>query len=172
MNKNIITFIAVPAMLLLSTHSTANSEEQNQQGFSAQQQSEFGRPDNQRGANMEQKLQMLTEKLSLTTEQQAEIKALFEKQQETRKAYGEQRKALHQAIRNLDANAADYAEKLAAVKQQAGLSAGNKIQQMMSTRQAMQEILTPEQQELMKQMKGEKRGKRDRQGEEPADATS
>ncbi|MCJ8299548.1 MAG: Spy/CpxP family protein refolding chaperone [Pseudomonadales bacterium] len=172
MNNNIITFIAAPAMLLLSTLSTANSEEQNQQGFSGEQQSEFGRRDNQRGPDMEQKLQMLTKKLSLTTDQQTQIKALFEKQQETRKASGEQRQALHQAIRNLDVNAADYAEKLAAVKQQAGLSAGNKIQQMMSTRQAMQEILTPEQQELMKQMKGEKRGKRDRQGADPADATS
>ena len=85
MNKNIITFIAVPTMLLISTLSTANSEEQNQQGFSSQQQSEFGHRGNQRGPNMEKKLQMLTEKLSLTTEQQAQIKALFEKQQETRK---------------------------------------------------------------------------------------
>jgi|GEM_PF-5192870 len=173
MNKNIIAFIAVPALLLLSNASNANSETQDQQGFSTQEQSEYGRRGNQRGPNMEQKLQMLTEKLSLTTEQQAQIKALFERQQATRKASGEQRKALHEAVRALDPNAANYTEKLAEVKRQAGVSAGNKIQKMMSTRQAMQQILTPEQQELMKQMKGGKRGKRDLQGEEPtADATS
>ncbi|EPJ49884.1 MAG: hypothetical protein OFPI_22030 [Osedax symbiont Rs2] len=172
MNNNLIAFIAVPAMLLLSTASNANSEEQNQPGFTTQEQPEFSRRNNQRGPNMEQKLQMLTEKLSLTSAQQAEIKALFEKQQQTREASGEQRKALHQSIRDLDANAPDYAQKLAAVKQQAGLSAGNKIQQMISTRQAMQKILTPEQQELMKQMRGEKRGKRGSHTEEPADATS
>ena len=98
----------------------------------------------------------MTEKLALTEQQQIDIKALFEKQKIASDAGKDSRRALHEALRNLDVNAADYDQQLTAIKEQAGLKAQGKIDNMMAMKRGMAAILTPEQLEKMQQMKMKK----------------
>jgi Spy/CpxP family protein refolding chaperone len=123
-----------------------------------------------KGEHSERMLKRLSKKLDLTEQQQTDLKALFDNKKEASEGKHASRQALHDAVRNLDPSAADYASKLAQVKQQAGLAAQNKIDNMMEMRQSLQSILTPEQftkMQAFKEKRSEhgKRGKHGKRGE-------
>ncbi|MFT5706979.1 MAG: Spy/CpxP family protein refolding chaperone [Oceanospirillaceae bacterium] len=151
-----IALIAIPAFILATSFSAVQAQEKKSgygknnhcQHTDVNEASKKG----ERGNNPERKLAKLTKKLNLTDDQQSKLKTLFSQQQEIRKAKSAQRTALHQSIRDLDTNAADYSSKLADVKQQAGLAAQGKIDSMMSMRQKMQDILTADQLKKMQDM--------------------
>jgi len=142
MKNKTIALIAVPALIAISTFSLANSE--SKEGCDNKQENSEKRA-NHGTRNPERMLEKLTEKLTLSEQQQTAVKSLFEKQQSVFSAGKESRTALHDAVRNLDINAADYAEQLVKVKEQAGLRAQNKIDNLMAIKQGMAQILTPEQ---------------------------
>jgi len=159
MKNKTIALLAVPALIAISTFSIANSD--SKEGY--QNNHEQGEKRGKRGyRNPERMLEKLTEKLGLSEQQQTDIKALFAKQKTVRDAGKDSRKALHDAVRNLDINAADYADQLAKVKAQAGLSAETKIANKMAMKQAMADILTPEQLKQLEEIsmkKGKGKGK-------------
>ncbi len=103
---------------------------------------------------------ILSKKLALTAQQQTQIKALFQAQRTAHKAAAGIRKPLHQAIRNLDPKADDYAQKLVQVKQQAGLAASQKIDDMLAMQQSMKKILTAEQLLKMQELRATGEGRR------------
>lgn len=159
MKNQTIAYITLPALLLMSSLSIVNVNADTNNLAEGEESSEGKQHRGQKHARKSQKkFAMLTEKLELSESQQTQIKALFEAQQAARQSSGNGRKALHQAIRNLDVNAADYTEKLAAIKQQAGLAAGGKIDAMMAMQQSMQKILSAEQFEKLQTLKSDKRG--------------
>jgi Spy/CpxP family protein refolding chaperone len=142
MKNKTIALLAVPALIAISTFSIANSE--SKAGCDSKQENSEKRA-NHSARNPERMLEKLTEKLALSEQQQTAIKSLFEKQQSVFNAAKESRTALHDAVRNLDINTADYAEQLTKVKEQAGLRAQNKIDNLMAIKQGMTQILTAEQ---------------------------
>jgi Spy/CpxP family protein refolding chaperone len=166
MKNKAIAFLAIPTMVLLSSFNFANADDTNAtKTDGAKHQSEKG--GKHRGPSIEKKVQKLTNVLELSEAQQTQITTLFEKQKTAHKAGAEQRKSLHEAIRAIDVNAADYTAKLAQVKQQAGLQAQNKVENMLTAKQEMQQILTPEQfskfEEMKAKMKMKKGQKHDKQ---------
>ncbi len=166
MKNKAIAFLAIPTMALLSSFNFANADDTSTiKTDGAKQHSEKG--GKHRGPSIEKKVQRLTKVLELSEAQQTQITALFEKQKAAHKAGAEQRKSLHDAIRAIDVNAADYTAKLAQVKQQAGLEAQNKVEKMLTAKQEMQKILTPEQfskfEEIKAKMKMKRGQKHDRQ---------
>jgi len=142
MKNKTIALIAVPTLIAISTFSLANTEDK--EGCESKQEYSEKR-DNRGTRSPDRMLEKLTEKLTLSEQQQTAVKSLFEKQQAVFGSGKESRTALHDAVRNLDINAADYAEQLAKVKEQAGLRAQNKIDNLMAIKQGMAQILTPEQ---------------------------
>ncbi|MEH6444939.1 MAG: Spy/CpxP family protein refolding chaperone [Oceanospirillaceae bacterium] len=160
--KNIV-LLAIPAFVLATSFSAVQAQEK-KSGYSenghcqytdTNEAGQHGK-NGKRGHNSDRKLAKLTKKLNLTDDQQSQLKVLFSEQKESRMAKSAQRKALHQSIRDLDVNAADYSTKLATVKQQAGLAAQSKIDSIMSMRQKMQVILTAEQLDKMQEMHGDR----------------
>ena len=157
MKTKIIALLAIPALIAISTFSLAQSD-QEQSGWDKKHSAD-GQYKNHHGRrNPQQMLKKMTEKLALTEQQQIDIKALFEKQKMASDAGKDSRKALHEALRNLDVNAADYDQQLTAIKEQAGLKAQGKIDNMMAIKRGLAAILTPEQLEKMQQMKMNKPG--------------
>ncbi len=151
-----IAVLSIPALILATTFTTLQAQaNDSKQGHRYEQ--------GHKGGNSEKMLKRMAKKLNLTEQQQTDLKALYDSKKETREQKRESRKSLHDSIRNLDPKAADYATRLNEVKQQAGLAAQTKIDDMMQMRTQMQAILTPEQYAQMKEMK-EKRGKRGKRG--------
>jgi len=142
MKNKTIALIAVPALIAISTFSLANSESRE----SCDSKQEYSEKRVNYGARSPARmLEKLTEKLTLSEQQQTAVKSLFEKQQSVFDPGKESRTALHDAVRNLDINATDYTEQLVKVKEQASLRAQNKIDNLMAIKQGMAQILTLEQ---------------------------
>ena len=161
-----IAMLSLPAIFLAGTFTSLQVQAQDndqKKGHRYEQ--------GNKGQHSERMLKRLSKKLDLTEQQQTDLKALFDSKKDASEGKRESRQALHEAVRNLDPNAADYAAKLAQVKQQAGLAAQNKIDSMMEMRQGLQKILTPEQftkMQTLKNKRGEhgKRGKHGKGGEQ------
>lgn len=160
MNKKTFAFITIPALILASTISIAHARDNNQGYDEYASHSEGKHQGKFSKKKAEKKLKYLTKKLALSDQQVADIKALFAEQQSGREATMEKRKALHTAIRELDPNAADYTSALAKVKSEASLAAQDRIDNMVTAKQKISAILTPEQLKKFEEMKskfGEKR---------------
>lgn len=158
MKNATIALIAIPVMLAVSSLSFADSENSTKGWEKKHSKENYRGKHGQR--NPEKMLKKLTEKLGLSEQQQAEVKALLEQQKETSEAGKTSRKALHEAIRNLNVNDADYQQQLEKVKSQAGLAAQAKIEKMMSFKQGMAGILDEAQLEKLEKFGNDKKSKR------------
>jgi len=158
MKNKAIAFLAIPTMVLLSSFNLANADDKSTiKTDGPKQHSEKG--GKHRGPSIEKKVERLTKALELSETQKTQVTALFEKQKESRKAGVEQRKALHEAIRSVDVNGADYASQLAKVKQQAGLQAQDRVEKMLTAKKDIQKILTAEQFKKFEEMKDKMKDK-------------
>lgn len=163
--KKTIAIITIPALLLMSSFSVANSHSNPEHSWGKNKHSEDGHTNKNSAKSYAKRLNKISKELDLNQDQQVQLKALFDAQQATKTAAIAKRRALHKSIRTLDPKAADYAKNLAAVKQQVGLQAESKIDNMMGMRASLQQILSAEQYEKMQQLKGKhsKRNKRNKQ---------
>jgi len=113
---------------------------------------------------MEKRLDRMADRLQLTEDQQAAIKALWDKREKP------ERPAMPgEGLRSLDPNAEDYAEQVQKHIEQAQERIAERIQAQAEYKAALYEILTPEQEEKLEQMRDrfdDRRGKgeRDRRG--------
>ena len=155
-----IALMAIPSMLLIGAFNVAHADNTQPGNWQKSEHYAENRGDNHRTMRATKKLNILSKKLALTAQQQTKIKALFQAQRTDHKAAAKNRKSLHQAIRNLDPNAGDYAQKLAQVKQQAGLAASQKIDDMLAMQQSMKKILTAEQLLKMQELRATGEGRR------------
>ncbi|MGB1236635.1 MAG: Spy/CpxP family protein refolding chaperone [Pseudomonadales bacterium] len=153
LKKKTIALLSVPAFIMASTFGITQLA--HAEGF-------YG--DGERSGQHDRKhkkgksVERLAKKLDLSDEQKAKVKALFEQQSASREAKRDERKALHEAIRKLDVNAANFDTALADVKARASIQAMARIDSLVFMKQKMGEILTAEQLAKFEEMK-EKRGK-------------
>lgn len=157
MKTKTIALLAIPTLIAISTLSLAHSDN-GQSGWGKKHSGEGQYKNHGDQRNSQLMLKKMTEKLALTEQQQTDIKALLEKQKMASDVGKDSRQALHEALRNLDVKAADYDQQLTAIKEQAGLKAQGKIDNMMAMKRGMAAILTPEQLAKMQQMKMKKPG--------------
>jgi len=119
---------------------------------------------------MEKRLERMADKLELTDDQQAAIKALWEKQEKPEKSEKPRRPAMPgEGLRSLDPNAEDYAEQVQKHIEQAQERIAQRMQAQAEYKAALYDILTPEQEETLEKMRDrfeDRRGKgeRDRRG--------
>lgn len=104
--------------------------------------------------HMEKKLNRIAKKLDLSSEQKAKMKQLRETHKNEMKPLRDEKRAIREEMRKLDANANDYAAKLAdvanrqaEVSRQLTIAKGNFRQQIAS-------ILTPEQLAKKEELRG------------------
>ncbi len=162
-----ITMLAIPVLILTTTftvlhakeegHKFNNNNNNNNNGLFKHQGmgKHFAGKSRHNAAG---KLDFLTEKLALNPAQESQLKELFAKGPSSKSQLFSQRKDLHQAIRDLDVSSADYPTELAALKQQAAVIAHSKIDSMLTMRQSIQAILTPEQYQKMQEMRSNRDG--------------
>ncbi len=160
LKRRTIALMTIPTMLLIGAFNVAHAA--NTQPGNWQQSKHYAenRGGSHHAMRASKKLNILSKKLALTAQQQAQIKVLFQAQRTAHKAAAGDQQPLHQALRNLDPKAADYAQKLAQVKQQAGLAASQKIDDMLAMQQSMKKILTAEQLLKMQEMRAAGKGRR------------
>ncbi|PWQ96161.1 Spy/CpxP family protein refolding chaperone [Leucothrix arctica] len=103
-----------------------------------------------RGGNM---MKRMTEKLSLTEDQQAQIKTLRESQKELSQALRAEKKALYTEIKALDTTSADYDSEVAALADKKAMVDRKAFIQRSTARQQFEAVLTAEQRVTMKEMK-------------------
>lgn len=157
MKKKTIALFAVPAFILAST--VGITQVANASGFSGDcERSEHRGKKHHDGKRLER----LAKKLDLSDVQQTQMKALFEQQKASREGKSDERKAIHQALRDLDVNAADFDTKLAAVKEKAKLQAVSRIDSKVFMKQKMSEILTAEQLVKLQEMQDKRSKHKDR----------
>lgn len=108
---------------------------------------------------MEKKISRMSEKLGLSAEQSEQMKAAMKSNHESMKGMRQQMKAISQNMRNLDPTAGDFdaqleslANQKAELTRQMTIAKGKK-------RQAMANILTPEQRAKMQQMRAERKAR-------------
>ncbi len=156
-----IAMFAIPALILTTTFTVLHAKEEGQKFNNSGPFNHQGMGKNFAGKsrhNATEKLEFLTEKLALNPAQESQLKELFAKGPSSKSQLFSQRKNLHQAIRDLDASSADYSTELAALKQQAAVIAHSKIDSMLTMRQSIQAILTPEQYQKMQEMRSNRDG--------------
>jgi len=104
--------------------------------------------DSRQEQRAEKQLERMTEKMALTTDQQAAIKALW--QQQTRP----ERSAMpHKGLQGLDPNAKDYARQVQQHIEQAQQQMARHMQARADHKAALYDILTPEQEQKLEQMR-------------------
>lgn len=118
--------------------------------YSAEQKAEY----------MQKRLDRMATKLGLSETQKTQVQALMQNHRNTMKPLRDEKRALREEMKALDPVATDYADKLAGIANRKGelesqitIANGNK-------RQQMAQILTPEQQSKMKEMRMSRKGKR------------
>ncbi len=169
-----IVLIAIPALILATSFSALHADEDgdkfnhngpfNHQGMGKHFAGKFQH-------NAAGKLDLLKKKLALNPAQESKLKKLFAESTSSKSQLFSQRKDLHQAIRDIDVSNADYPTKLAALKQQATVIAHSKIDTMLTMRQSIQAILTPEQYQKMQDM-GSNRDGQHRGAKKPCNKAS
>lgn len=108
---------------------------------------------------MQKRLDRMGEKLSLTDDQKAKLKAVFESRATNAQAQREKMQAVRTGMQALDPSATDYEQKL---KELAAQKAALMEQRMVNRgmqKQQISTILTEEQRTKMKEMRGKRGGK-------------
>jgi len=95
----------------------------------------------------EKRLERMTEKLALTTEQQDAVKALWQQQD------APDRSATPQGLQGLNPNADDYTQQVQQHIKQAQQRLAQHLQARADHKAALYEILTPEQEQKLEQMR-------------------
>lgn len=108
----------------------------------------------------ERMMKRLVEKLALTEEQQAQLKALQEEQKTTREAMREEMKSFREEMKALDTSSTDYNEKVAILADKKASMDRQKFIQRSEARQKFDAILTEEQRAKMQEMKEKRGGKK------------
>lgn len=113
---------------------------------------------------MQKRLERMADKLQLTADQQSAIKALWAKQEKP-----ERPPMPDKGLRALDPNADDYAQQVQKHIEQAQERIAQRMKAQAEYKAALYDILTPEQEEKLEQMRDrfeDRRGKgeRDRRG--------
>lgn len=114
---------------------------------------------------MQKKMERMTEKLGLSAEQSEQMKAAMKSSHETMKGYRTQMQSVHESMRNLDPDAADFDTQLASLANQKGELVRQMTLAKGKKRQAMAKILSPEQRAKMKQMRAERKARYHNRGE-------
>ena len=111
-----------------------------------------------RGGHM---MKRMAQKLSLTEDQQAQIKTLRENQKELSQALRAEKKALYTEIKALDTTSADYDSEVAVLADKKAIVDRKEFIQRSTARQQFESVLTAEQRVTMKEMK---ESRKDRSG--------
>jgi Spy/CpxP family protein refolding chaperone len=101
--------------------------------------------------HQEKRFEHMSEELGLSDEQRAQVKELMANSAE-RKASRDEKRDLQRQIRELDTTAADYNQRLDGLIEQAQQQLGEQIRERQARHQAMQEILTDEQEKKLAEM--------------------
>ena len=109
-----------------------------------------GKKSGKRGGNM---MKRMAKKLSLTEDQQAQIKTLRESQKELSQALRAEKKALYTEIKALDTTSADYDSEVAVLADKKAIVDRKSFIQRSTARQQFEAVLTAEQRTMMKEMK-------------------
>ena len=107
---------------------------------------------------MQKRLDRMAEKLGLNDAQKQKVKALKENKRNSMKPLREQGKALREQMAQLDPRASDYDQKLAEIANTRAELTRSKTMTKGDIRKQMAQILTPEQQAKMKEMRKNRKG--------------
>ncbi|ANG61085.1 hypothetical protein A8C75_00520 [Marinobacterium aestuarii] len=110
-----------------------------------------GDNDERQQRHQEKRLEHMSEKLGLSEEQRAQMKELMAAPAD-RKADRDEKRDLQRQIRELDTAAADYNQRLDGLIEQAQQQLGEQIRERQAKHQAMQNILTDEQETKLAEM--------------------
>lgn len=114
---------------------------------------------------MQKKMERMTEKLGLSAEQSERMKAAMKSKHESMKGFREQKRALHESMRNLDPTAADFDTQLEALANQKAELTRQMTIAKGKQRQTMANILNKEQRDKMQQMRTERKARYHNRGE-------
>lgn len=118
-----------------------------------------GKYDGKPSAEMIQKrLDRMAEKLGLSDVQKQQVKVLRDNKRNNMESLREQGKTLHEQMAQLDPNASDYDQKLAEIANTRAELVRSRTIAKGETRKQMAQILTPEQQAKMKEMRKNRKG--------------
>jgi Spy/CpxP family protein refolding chaperone len=113
--------------------------------------------------HQEKRFEHMSEELGLSDEQRAQVKELMANSAE-RKASRDEKRDLQRQIRELDTTAADYNQRLDGLIEQAQQQLGEQIRERQARHQAMQEILTDEQEKKLAEMTKKRMDRMDHHG--------
>ncbi len=102
------------------------------------------------------RMSRIAEELGLSKEQKEQMQTLMKTTRNEMKQQRGGMKEMHNALRDLDVNASDYDQQLAALVAKAQERTAEMIQMRAQQKKAMFEILTPEQQEKFMEMRPNK----------------
>ena len=105
------------------------------------------------GGKHEMRMSRMAEELELSDEQKNQMQALMKNKREQMKGQRGGMKGMHNAFKDLDVNASDYDQQVAALVTEAQQKTAEMIQMRAQQKKAMFEILTQEQQEKYLEMR-------------------
>ena len=114
--------------------------------------------------HMQKRLDHMAQELGLSDAQKQQVKALFENKRNNMKPQHEERKALHERMAQLDPTASDYDQKLAEIANTKSELSRQRTISKGQTRKQMAQILTPEQQVKLKELRKNRKGGGKRRG--------
>lgn len=159
MKTRAIALISVPVLLTAATLSFAEKPFDGKRCDGERGGMMEHRGEGRHGMDAEKRLEKLSRKLDLNDQQKAELKTAFEQRQSAHQAHRDDMRSLHEQLRTLDPAAADYANKVADIKQKAGQLASEKIDMKLAMQSDLERVLTEEQKQMFAQMQ-ERMGQR------------
>lgn len=153
MKTRLIALISVPVLLTAATLSFAEKPFEGKRCDSDRKGMMEHRGEGRHGMDAEKRLEMLSRKLDLSDSQKAELKTAFAERESAHQTHRDEMRSLHEQLRTLDPAAADYANKVADLKQKASTLAGEKIDMKLAMQSDLDRVLTAEQKQTFAQMK-------------------